>query len=250
MIITIIISLPQSDWRGEFTNLATADGHAILNIELPWHGGSSSSSSSDDSESTWQRSHRKNHQDDEASCRVSWGLAGVELAAEAVLRVCDAVGAGPYLVVGYSMGGRIALALAGRRPDLLHGGGGVVLVSANPGLTRWEGRLGGTRHRWCLNGRAVAGFWYFCSLFPQICLSCRSYVSSTRVVPPHPDPRLLVVSQYTTLLHIITYSKEELQKGFVPFDRAKIRNRNRAGSSLTRQRTSSLFFEAVIEQYV
>ena len=64
-------------------------------------------------------------------------MGGVDLAAEAVGGVCDAVGAGPYLVVEYSMGRRIALALAGRRPDILEGGGGVVLVSMSPGLTRW-----------------------------------------------------------------------------------------------------------------
>lgn len=67
-----------------------------------------------------------------------WGVDGVNLAAEAVANVCDAVGAGPYLVVGYSMGGRVALALAGRRPDLMRDGGGLVLVSANPGLKRYE----------------------------------------------------------------------------------------------------------------
>lgn len=58
------------------------------------------------------------------------------MVAEAVGAVCDAVGAGPYMVVGYSMGGRVALALAARRPRLLEGGGGLVMVSANPGLVR------------------------------------------------------------------------------------------------------------------
>lgn len=67
---------------------------------------------------------------------VPWGLGGVGLAAEAVCAVCDAVGAGPYLIVGYSMGGRVALALAQRRPRLVEGGGGLVLVSSSPGLTR------------------------------------------------------------------------------------------------------------------
>jgi len=66
----------------------------------------------------------------------SWGLGGVSLSAEAVCTVCDAVGVGPYVVVGYSMGGRVALAMAGRRPDLMEGGGGLVLVSSSPGLTR------------------------------------------------------------------------------------------------------------------
>lgn len=72
------------------------------------------------------------------SAYVHWGLGGVALAAEAVASVCDTVGAGPYLAVGYSMGGRVALAMAGRRPDLLRGGGGggLVLVSSSPGLTR------------------------------------------------------------------------------------------------------------------
>ncbi|CAN0416162.1 unnamed protein product, partial [Ectocarpus sp. 13 AM-2016] len=56
--------------------------------------------------------------------------------AEAVGAVCDAVGAGPYVVVGYSMGGRVALALAARRPRVMEGGGGLVLVSSSPGLAR------------------------------------------------------------------------------------------------------------------
>ncbi|CAM9601517.1 unnamed protein product, partial [Laminaria digitata] len=65
----------------------------------------------------------------------------VGLAAEAVCAVCDAVGAGPYLIVGYSMGGRVALALAQRKPRLLEGGGGLVLVSSSPGLTSASARL-------------------------------------------------------------------------------------------------------------
>lgn len=67
---------------------------------------------------------------------VPWGVGGVGLAAEAVCAVCDAVGAGPYLIVGYSMGGRVALELAQRRPRLVERGGGLVLVSSSPGLTR------------------------------------------------------------------------------------------------------------------
>lgn len=69
-----------------------------------------------------------------------WGLGGVALAAEAVGAVCDAVvGDGPCVIVGYSMGGRVGLALAERRPRLLEGGGGLVLVSSSPGLTRYGG---------------------------------------------------------------------------------------------------------------
>lgn len=219
------------DWRGEFAELASKDGYAILTVELPGHGGSSgggdegngnsppevvhpqrpprqedgsrsppvtssgpSSTATTDQSQTGRRAaseapgpssadvggtghplcpplnipasprssvakfycdqethsasglasntiggtiprrERGGHEDG-----VPWGLGGVELAAEAVAAVCDAVAAGPYLVVGYSMGGRVALALAGRKPGLLEGGGGLVLVSASPGLTRCVG---------------------------------------------------------------------------------------------------------------
>lgn len=94
-------------------------------MELPWHRGSRSSS---------RRSRSSKGTDGDKG--GGWELGGVDLAAEAIGRVCDAVGDGPYLAVGYSLGGRVALALAGRRPDLLQGGGGLVMISANPGLTR------------------------------------------------------------------------------------------------------------------
>ncbi|MNX70025.1 1,4-Dihydroxy-2-naphthoyl-CoA synthase [compost metagenome] len=50
---------------------------------------------------------------------------------DALGALLDALGRGPVTVVGYSMGGRLALALALRRPDLV---GRLVLVGASPGL--------------------------------------------------------------------------------------------------------------------
>ncbi|CAM9240080.1 unnamed protein product [Ectocarpus sp. 6 AP-2014] len=225
----------KEDWRGDFAELAAAEGHAVLNVELPGHGGGSGGGSNSDGKSTtaaagggqrgddvlWtvggecdgggveeggggggfpgvpnsdvatddnprggggtERSGERSGvsgatetttaqngggggggggnlvgsapaQRDEqprgsSSCAAgwdnesnddgvvpSWGLGGVFLAAEAVGAVCDAVGAGPYVMVGYSMGGRVALALAARRPRVMEGGGGLVLVSSSPGL--------------------------------------------------------------------------------------------------------------------
>ncbi|CAM9180785.1 unnamed protein product, partial [Discosporangium mesarthrocarpum] len=113
----------KADWRGKFSDLATADGHDILSIDLPGHGESESNSMAADFRE-----------------EVEWGLGGVDAAADAVGEVCDAAGLGPYLVVGYSLGGRVALSFAQRRMDLLQGGG-LVLVSANPGLTSTSERL-------------------------------------------------------------------------------------------------------------
>lgn len=83
------------DWEGEFCRLASADGHAILAVELPGHGSSSQSSPFPHDGVAGGRAHTS-----------FWGLEGVTLTAAAVANVCDAVGAGPYLTVGYSMGGR------------------------------------------------------------------------------------------------------------------------------------------------
>lgn len=242
----------QEDWRGDFADLAAAEGHAVLNVELPGHGGRSGGSSNSNGNSPTasavggqrgdngrrtvgdggdggqggdggccerngggmeegggggglsgapngnvaaenprgggggrERSGERSgvpgtatatttaqngpggnrvgsspaRRDEQprasSSCATSrdnecnddggggdgdvvpsWGLGGVFLAAEAVATVCDQVGAGPYMVVGYSMGGRVALALAARRPRVMEGGGGLVLVSSSPGLTR------------------------------------------------------------------------------------------------------------------
>ncbi len=175
-----MIACIQEDWAGEFTELALADGHAVLAVDLPGHGssrgggeGSGSGSNlssaamppSDDGDGDgvrcgrgwprhWNLAPRPGGGDIGREKRDSegrdggggggaplWGLGGISLAAEAVSAVCDAVGVGPYLTVGYSMGGRVALAMAGRRPDLMmmpqhRGMGGLVLVSSSPGLTR------------------------------------------------------------------------------------------------------------------
>ena len=193
----------QDDWGGDFATLASANGHAVLAVDLPGHGSSGSfavhagrrvvgaaspssfppadspAGGGDDErdrafgsigegviplanggggapgpDSTTSPQLRPQSREGSSGNSTSsgqevggggddgddgvplWGLGGVGLAAEAVCAVCDAVGAGPYLVVGYSMGGRVALAMAARRPSLMEGGGGLVLVSSSPGLTR------------------------------------------------------------------------------------------------------------------
>lgn len=98
---------------------------------LKGNGGSNGRSST-----SWEKESGGGGGGDRGGGFPSWGLGGVYLAAEAVGAVCDAVGAGPYVVVGYSMGGRVALALAARRPWAIQGGGGLVLVSSSPGMTR------------------------------------------------------------------------------------------------------------------
>ena len=57
--------------------------------------------------------------------------------AVAVAELLDAVGAGPQLVVGHSLGGFTAVALAADRPDLVRG---IVLVDASPGLRIGDAR--------------------------------------------------------------------------------------------------------------
>ncbi|CAN0099168.1 unnamed protein product [Scytosiphon promiscuus] len=216
----------KEDWKGEFTKLASAEGHAILAVELPGHGisggrphgsgdtcsessamrgcGPSRNGGGDDScrafkcegrggrdgtaagsslpaaaksvaetaaaitpngdgeerrrglggsESKYSganyegngRSMSSGDESDGSGDRGEgfpcWGVGGVYLSAEAVGAVCDAVGAGPYVVVGYSMGGRVALALASRRPWVVERGGGLVLVSSSPGFTSNAARV-------------------------------------------------------------------------------------------------------------
>ncbi len=57
--------------------------------------------------------------------------------AAAVAEVLDAVDAGPQLVVGHSLGGFTAVALAAARPELV---AGIVLVDASPGLRIGDAR--------------------------------------------------------------------------------------------------------------
>lgn len=53
-----------------------------------------------------------------------WGAADY---ADAIAKVAEADGRGPYAVVGHSFGGRVGVCLAAARPDLVHG---LVLVGA------------------------------------------------------------------------------------------------------------------------
>lgn len=202
LLPTNAMPMLQDDWGGDFETLASANGHAVLAVDLPGHGSSGSfavhadrrvvgaaspssppavspAGGGDDErdrafgsigegitplanggggapgpDSTTSPQLRPQSRERSSGNSTSsgqevggggddgddgvplWGLGGVGLAAEAVCAVCDAVGAGPYLVVGYSMGGRVALAMAARRPSLMERGGGLVLVSSSPGLTR------------------------------------------------------------------------------------------------------------------
>ena len=65
--------------------------------------------------------------------------AGVDGHAETVTRFLDALGAGPALVVGHSLGGAVAIALAARRPDLVRG---LVLLASCVKLPRLDGSRG------------------------------------------------------------------------------------------------------------
>ncbi|CAN0456096.1 unnamed protein product, partial [Ectocarpus sp. 12 AP-2014] len=42
----------KEDWRGDFAELAAAEGHAVLNVELPGHGGGSRGGSNSDGKHT------------------------------------------------------------------------------------------------------------------------------------------------------------------------------------------------------
>jgi len=80
-------------------------GTAAIAVDLPGHG-----------DSSWRR---------DRDYRASRN-------AGAVASVLDALGAGPQLVVGQSLGGGTAIALAAQRPDLVTG---LVVVDFSPGLT-------------------------------------------------------------------------------------------------------------------
>jgi pimeloyl-ACP methyl ester carboxylesterase len=62
--------------------------------------------------------------------------ATVESYAEVARRVLDALGTGPVVVIGHSLGGAVALVLAARHPKLLKG---LVLVSSCAKLPRTDG---------------------------------------------------------------------------------------------------------------
>jgi len=62
---------------------------------------------------------------------VHFGMYGLEHAAEEIHRLIRRLGLGKVHLVGYSLGGRTALHLALRYPEVLHS---LALVSANPGI--------------------------------------------------------------------------------------------------------------------
>lgn len=89
---------------------ALALGWRALAVDLPGHG-----------DSAWR---------DDFDYRPATNAA-------AVAELLDAVGAGPQLVVGHSLGGFTAVTLAETRPDLVRG---IVLVDASPGLRVGDAR--------------------------------------------------------------------------------------------------------------
>ena len=91
-----------SDWRHVAATLAP--DHLCVAPDLPGHG---------------------------VSCGLSCGSYSFEGAARATLGVLDRLGVGRATVVGYSMGGRLALYLALRHPRRCSG---LFLESASPGL--------------------------------------------------------------------------------------------------------------------
>jgi 2-hydroxy-6-oxonona-2,4-dienedioate hydrolase len=68
----------------------------------------------------------------EAICAVDPKIAGsIERLGDAVLETCDEAGVGEVVVVANSLGGLVAIDLAGRLPDRVRG----LVVSGAPGLT-------------------------------------------------------------------------------------------------------------------
>jgi pimeloyl-ACP methyl ester carboxylesterase len=98
-------------WINQFRGLASAC--RVLAVDLPGHGRSDAQPGS-----------------------------GVERYADAMGRLLAALGIGPVLLVGHSLGGAIAIALAHRRPEMVRG---LVLLSSCARLLRtdgaWEGLL-------------------------------------------------------------------------------------------------------------
>ncbi|MDA0646405.1 MULTISPECIES: alpha/beta fold hydrolase [Nonomuraea] len=68
----------------------------------------------------------------EAICALDRRVAGsIERLGDALLRACDEAGAGEIILCANSLGGLVAIDLAGRRPDRVLG----IVVSGAPGLT-------------------------------------------------------------------------------------------------------------------
>ncbi|MEV7966994.1 alpha/beta hydrolase [Sphaerisporangium sp. NPDC088356] len=68
----------------------------------------------------------------EAICALDRQVAGsIERLGDALLEACDAAGVGDVIVCANSLGGLVAIDLAGRRPDRVRG----IVVSGAPGLT-------------------------------------------------------------------------------------------------------------------
>jgi 2-succinyl-6-hydroxy-2,4-cyclohexadiene-1-carboxylate synthase len=99
-----------ADWRG--ATAALEGRYRTITVDLPGHG---------------------------ASTGLPPELYTIEGATRALLGILDGLGVERPVIVGYSMGGRLALYLALRHPDRCSG---LFLESASPGLEDGEARAG------------------------------------------------------------------------------------------------------------
>jgi len=118
----------KADWNEVSRRLVEEHGRSVLSVDLPGHGASQVSA-----DACWEQS----------------GLFSLPITVEALADLLEKLHIPKAIFVGYSLGGRVAMAFADRFPDRCLG---MIALSANPGLQR-----AGERHeRWQQDSQLAA----------------------------------------------------------------------------------------------
>lgn len=189
-----------ADWRTQMHGLA-ALGHTSLALDLPGHGGTSTASVSHPSSSDNSNNnsdslpHSKSNDSNSDGSRSSESnsdsnndSSSIEECADAVAAALRQSGVTRCTLVGYSMGARVALALAVRHSDLV---GHLGLISGTPGI-----KVRGSEHACyyeCYYSLLlvllfIGCVFLVCALFSSQLLRCSKLISPSCFLIIHTGP--------------------------------------------------------------